>query len=363
MLSALGAAVYLPLAASGYRLSGSFDQFRLANLVLVTALAGAGSALAVGAMRALLQVTTLRPWLADLAALGGGVSTLLLTYGVTFNNHALAAGTVTAALALVLLENPTRPRSLTRRRFGAGLLAGLAATMDLPMGCAMLAALGVWLMVRARSVPWAYLLGAAGPLLLHVVLQSQVTGSPLPAEMYPDAFNYPGSYWLSDQGRWVEHGPRWRFGLEFLVGPQGWLTVTPALVFGLIGLAWAALRRGDPLRPAAWVIGGVLAVVVAYYVWGVRRTDFAGHSFGTRHLLAITPLVYVFAIVALDRLRCWPVSLLFALLMGVGLVYAFAGMREPWKRIENRRDPAVRLLQRFVVYPRSTFPPTPGAKP
>src|SRR6185437_11008047 len=107
---------------------------------------------------------------------------------------------------------------VARSRFVVGLMASLAATIDLPVGCVMLAGLGLLLAARARSVPWSFVAGAVGPLLLHAWLQSKVTGTPLPVEMYPEAFNYPGSYWTTAAGAWKEPGPRWRFGLELLVG-------------------------------------------------------------------------------------------------------------------------------------------------
>jgi hypothetical protein len=192
-------------------------------------------------------------------------------------------------------------------------------------------------------------------LLLHATLQARVTGSFLPVEMYPEAIAYPGSYWTTEAGRWQETRPRWQFGLELLVGPQGWLTVTPALGFGVLGLMLVGARRSDPLRPAAEVVAGVVIVLGLYYTWGVRRTDFSGQSFGTRHLLPITPLCYFFAVVALDRLRSRRATVVFAILCAVGLVYSVAGMNDPWSRIERRPDVALRVLQRFVLYPWSSY--------
>jgi hypothetical protein len=207
-------------------------------------------------------------------------------------------------------------------------------------------------LIRVRSVPWAFLAGALGPLLLHCVLQSRVTGTPLPAEMYPEAFNYPGSYWATPEGTWKERGPRGWFALELLVGPQGWLTVTPVLVMGLVGTAMTMARRGDPMRPAAWLVGSSAVILVAYYTWGVRRLDFAGGSFGTRHLLAISPLVYLFAVVLASRLRWWWAVALMVPLLAVGFVYAYAGMKDPWSRVEKREatEPALKALQRFTPY-------------
>jgi hypothetical protein len=254
------------------------------------------------------------------------------------------------ALALVALEE----RPARTRRFVVGVLAGLAATIDLPAGGALLAVLGVWLALRSRAVPVSFIAGCAGPLAVHAVLQTLVTGSPLPAEMTPTLLNYQGSYW-ANAGRWVETGPRWRFGLELLLGPQGWLTVTPVLVLGLVGIGWIASRRGDPLRASAIAVGVLVATLLVYYTWGVRRTDFAGLSFGTRHLLAVSPAVFWFAIVLVGRLHRKLVCVVLAVLLAIGAVYAVAGLRDPWSRIERRNGTGLAIVKRLTVYPWSSY--------
>lgn len=355
VLSALGAAVYAVVYEAGARFSGSVSQFVIANWVLVASLVGTTSALALVWLRLLLQTVPIPAWAADLLTLGFGVGSQLLTYGVTFNNHSVAAGLVTGALAYSFLDDPEGGRS-RRRSWGAGFLAGLTATIDLPAGGLLLIALTVCQVWRRRAVPGLFLVGAALPLLVHAGLQSMVTGSPLPAEMYPEAFDYPGSYWAT-AGVWKENGPRWRFGLELLFGPQGWLTVTPVLAFAVIGLGAVVRRRDDPLRPAALAVTAMSLGLLVYYVWGVRRTDYAGQSFGTRHMLAITPAWFLFAVVGASRLNRRFVWGLFAVLMVLGTGYAVAGLRDPWSRIEQRapHEPVLGALQRLVLYPWSSY--------
>ena len=359
VLPALAAPIYGALSLMGYRFSGSAWQFLIDNVVLTWSLVGLSSAWALIWVRRMFQCVPLNPWVADGLTLALGFASPLLTYGVTFNNHSVAAGLITAAIGLTVLEQPG-PKA-KNSRFWAGLLASLAMTIDLPAGGVVLASLGFIQTIRVRSLPLAYLVGSMGPLLLHAWLQSRVTGTPLPVEMYPEAFNYPGSYWLSPEGIWVEHGPRYWFGIELLFGPQGWFTVMPALLFGVLGLMMALIKRGDPLRPLALLLTGSVVVLVAYYTWGVRRTDFAGASFGTRHLLAVTPACYVFVGVALARLGSkqvlrWGSGALIALFLAIGGVYAYAGVKNPWTRIEKRAptDASLQLVQRFVLYPWSS---------
>jgi hypothetical protein len=353
VLAALAAPIYGALCLLGVRFTGSEAQFVLDNLALTWLVVGTCSALTLVWLRRIFQALPIPAAVADLLTLGFGFGSQLLAYAVTFNNHSVAAALITGSMALTLLEPPGSRAA--RSRFGAGLLVALAATIDLPAGGVMLASLGTLQLIRCRSLPWSFLGGAVGPLLLHAWLQSKVTGTPLPVEMYPAAFEYPGSYWTNPAHLWREHGPRWRFGLELLVGPQGWLTVTPVLAFGLVGMGLVLVRRRDPLRPMAWAVLVSSMVLVAYYTWGVRRTDFGGQSFGTRHLLAITPPWFLFAVVALERLRWRAVPVLFVLAMGLGGIYAIAGAKDPWSTVaeRSRKDPWLRTAQWAVIYPRS----------
>jgi hypothetical protein len=364
VLAVLASPIYGAMFMAGFKFTGMpMVEGRFAdvpwdfvyiNLAITWLTVGVASAMTLVWLRRIFQTVDVHPVVADLLTLGFGFGSQLLTYGVTFNNHSVAAALITGAMALTLLEKPGS--KAWRDRFGVGLLTGFAAVIDLPAGCLMLAGLGLLLAIRARSVPFAFVAGAIGPLLLHCWLQSKVTGTPLPVEMYPEAFVYPGSFWMTPDGTFQEYGPRVFFGLELLLGPPGWLTLTPVLAFGLVGLAMALARRGDPLRPMAGVVLGSLVVLVVYYTFVVRRTDFAGQSFGTRHLLAITPTVYVFAVEALTRLRGRVAPVLFVLLMGVGIFYAYHGVKDPWARIEERelKEPTLKVAQRFlVIYPYS----------
>jgi hypothetical protein len=187
------------------------------------------------------------------------------------------------------------------------------------------------------------------------VVQSFVTGTPLPVEMYPEALAYEGSYWATEVGIYKETIPRSLFLVELLVGPQGWLTVTPVLVFAPIGLGLTMLRRRDALQSGAIVVAAVTAILLGYYCFGVRRTDYSGQSFGVRHLLPVSPLVFAFAVAALQWLRLGIWRLIFLALMLVGGVYAFEGMEDPWSRIERRSDLPLRVVGKFVLYPRSSY--------
>jgi hypothetical protein len=288
----------------------------------------------------------------DALAFAFGYTSLLLPYAITFNNHVVAAGFITAAL-LLLVE--AQEDSSGWRMAAAGGCASLAAVTDLPAGSAFLFAFGLWLTMDSRRFPVAFVLGALPLVLIHCVSQSMVTGTPLPAEFYPQSFLYPGSYWASAEGTFHETGPRWQFGLEMMFGPQGWLTMTPVLVFGIIGLGVSLFGPRGPLRFAALSVIAASVVTLVFYIWLTRRTDFAGQSFGTRHLLAISPVLYLFAAATISRCRGRAVIVVFLGLTLIGAVYAWHGIADPWRRIEERSDPALLALQRLTLYPTNGF--------
>ncbi len=358
VLPTLAAPIYFALLVGGVQMTGSLNQFLICNFALTWLTTTLASGLCLVALRAMLQGVAISPRLADIATVAFGLASPLLTYAVTFNNHSVAAGCVTVAWALAILERPGR--WLGSFRFAAGLLAGLAATIDLPVGGLTLTGVGVVMLARGSRPLVAYAAGATGPLVLHIGLQSLVTGSPLPVEMYPQAFEYPGSYWTTAEGKWQDPRPRWLFGLDFLVGRQGAFTVFPALWFGLAGLISAtfARPRGAVIRPVAVLVGGSFLVLAGYYIWGVRRTDYAGSSYGARHLLAITPMIYLFALVGLSRFRFQRILVpIFAAAMLVGGIYAVIGAIDPWSRVEvrARTNPWLATLQYGVLYPNGTF--------
>ncbi len=365
VLPAIGAIIYAPLShVGGVRMSGSVESIALVNRVLVSTIVGLASALAVAAFRAMLQLVDVSRWGADLLAVCSGVGTLLFTYGVTFNNHSVAAGLLMAAVALGLLVSdetanqgdPTPPaRRLRWRAASIGLLSSLAATIDLPAGALWCATLGGCLLVWNRRQIVPFVIGAAVPVLFHTALQWPITGSPLPVEFYPQGFEYPGSYWSTAEGTFREQGSRIWFLIELLVGPQGWLTVTPLLWLAPLGLV-VGWREGGRMRAFAAMTIITSAVLVAYYAFGVRRTDFSGLSYGTRHLLAITPIVAFWSVygVFAGRWRRMVAPVLVGL-WGVGFIYAYEGMRDPWSRIERRPEASLRVLQNVVLYPYTSY--------
>ncbi len=352
VLSALAALLYLPAAIAGVRFSGSPDQFIRVNLLLVSGIVGVCSALTLVWLRQLLQFVPLSRLVADLLTLGFGFGSLLLTYGVTFNNHSVAAGLLTGGARYGRSRTRPSPSQATVR----GRSSGRGHRGRRPSRG--------WCLARGTgdladdSVAWCTLVVSCRMFRSAVATRRPADvgdGLTLAGGDDPRGFSLR-RFVLDDRGGTLGgNRPPLAIWAGASVRAQGWLTVTPVLAFGLIELIRTLRNPHDPLRPLSAVVSATVVVLLTYYIWAVRRTDFAGQSFGVRHLLPITPACYLFSCVALGRWRNRFANVAFTLLLGIGMVFALAGMLDPWSRVERRNDVAIVAVRWLALYPWSSY--------
>jgi hypothetical protein len=72
-------------------------------------------------------------------------------------------------------------------------------------------------------------------------------------------------------------------------------------------------------------------------------------------LLGITPAVLAFGAIALARFQSRIAWTAFLILVALGAVYAFAGQRDPWSRIERRDDSGLRFVKPLTLSPWSSY--------
>ena len=364
-LSVVGTGVYAVLRVFGCRMIGTDPRlagvrFRMFNFWMVALLVALPAALGVYLFRACLGPLKLGWLTKDLLAASFGFGTLMLTYAVTFNNHVPAAVLVVGTWAVLLAREAHAERTPARAAL-LGFLVALAAAIDLPTGGTAAVALAIYLLVTGRS--WremvAFAAGALAPVLLHGVSQSMVTGSPLVAELYPRYWHWePGGagphvpcYWLHPTGTDTNQEGAVSYLGHVLVGPRGWLTLTPAMVFGLVGLGVCLWRPGLRRRGPALLLLAMLIVVVGYYVGWATRRNYGGQSYGMRWFIALTPLVCYFGAVWHAHTRRVGWRVLFWIAVGIGVVYSVVGTTMPWSEIERSSNPVLAVLQHLVIHP------------
>jgi hypothetical protein len=270
-----------------------------------------------------------RLWAAALAACG----TLLTTFAVVFTNHVPAAACTAVSCWLVY-----RAACLQRRSWGgfaaAGLAAGLAAAFELP-AMAWLAAV-LLLLARcdlrrtlAAAVPAAALVAAAAvgsnllahgtavPPYAHRATHPAAAASGAgageeswnPDNWYDYAIRLPNgklltSYWRAPKGQDRGEPSPMAYAFHATVGHHGILSLTPAWLLVIPGLALLAARR----RPAAAgeadlavAIATVSAVVVAFYLLRpLPDRNYGGMTSGFRWVFWLAPLWVTAAVPAAD---------------------------------------------------------------
>ncbi len=270
-----------------------------------------------------------RFWTAALVAFG----TFLSTFAVVFTNHLPAAAAAAASFWFAHRIRCGGERS--RWCFAAvGLTAALAAAFELP-ALAWLAALLVILLrcdagrTLAAALPAAAIVAVAAlaanqlahgtvvPPYAHradgvrasVVAATEESWNP--DNWYDYAIRLPDgrlleSYWRSPKG--VDHGEpsRAAYAWHVLVGHHGILSLTPAWLLVVPGLALLAARRRQDAAgedDLARAIAIVSAVVIVFYLLRPQPDrNYGGMTAGFRWVFWLAPLWAVAAVPAADVL-------------------------------------------------------------
>ena len=266
-----------------------------------------------------------RIWAAAVAA--GG--TLLTTFAVVLTNHLPAAAAAAASLWLVLAI-PGAARRSAWSFAAAGLAAALAAAFELPALAwlvavlLVLARLDAWRTLTA-AVPAALLVAAAALGANHLAhgtivppYAHRVSGmrpaatadeeSWNPANWYDFAIRLPDgrllqSYWRSPQG--VDRGEpsRAAYAWHALIGHHGILSLTPAWLLVVPGLALLAARHRPRERDLALAIAATSIVVVAFYLLRPQADrNYGGMASGFRWVFWLAPLWVAAVVPAADIL-------------------------------------------------------------
>ena len=225
------------------------------------------------------------------AALLLGVATLVLPFATVFFSHLLAATLGFAAFALLFFERRGEQRLL--RVALAGLLAGLAITVEYPLGLVAVA-VGLYALREGDRVrrAAAYAAGALAGVAPMLAFNYWAFGS-------PTRLAYEG--WKSDDaaaaepfgGQFESFLPDPHVALALLLAPAG----LGALACALVG-AVLLYRRG--VRAESLL---VLGITGAYFVYNtVLLNPFGGASPGPRYLIPTLPFLAVALGPALRRI-------------------------------------------------------------
>jgi hypothetical protein len=301
-----------------------------------------------------------RLWAAALATTG----TLLTTFAVVFTNHLPAAAAAAASLWLTLAIR-TGARQSGWSYFAAGLAAALAAAFELPALAWLVAVLVLLARCDLRrtlvsAVPAALLVTVAAlgtnflahgtivPPYAHRADRMRPAATATEESWNPDnwydyAIRLPDgrllqSYWRSPQG--VDRGEpsRAAYAWHALAGHHGMLSLTPAWLLVVPGLALLAARprrrhaAGD--AQLALAIAGVSAVVIAFYLLRPQADrNYGGMTSGFRWVFWMAPLWVAAVVPAADILgRSRSGRVVACLLLAVSVLSVAYPTWNPWTR-------------------------------
>jgi 4-amino-4-deoxy-L-arabinose transferase-like glycosyltransferase len=221
-----------------------------------------------------------QPRYGTIAAVTLGAATLVLPFSTVFFSHILSAALGFLAFVFVDREREQGPRPLLAG--AAGLAAGLAVTVEYPLGLVAVA-LATSFLAGSRRVhrALAYAAGVAAgvaPILLFGAWAFRA-----PFQLSYEGWHEPGSKPLP--GVFGITFPSLDVLLKILFFPGG---VAPILVPAIIG-AIVLWRRGD-----RWVAGIPMLVAALFLVYdSANTTPFGGASPGPRYLIPMLPFLAV----------------------------------------------------------------------
>ena len=231
------------------------------------------------------------------AALTLGMATMVMVFASQFFGHILASLVAFAAFALLMRERRGPPRLALAGL--AGLLAGLAVTIEYPLALAGIV-IGLYAMLRG-DLPkpgfapklWRGVIYAAGVIVGVLPLfafNQWAFGSPA-TNSYSNAVDVQGfsghdTLGLNSGGFFGIGVPDPQAALELLLAPRGIITITPVVLVGLYGV-WMMRKNGSRAEANT-----IIAIVALFFIYDSGYwLPFGGGTPGPRFLIPTLPFI------------------------------------------------------------------------
>ena len=231
------------------------------------------------------------------AALTLGMATMVMVFASQFFGHILASLAAFAAFALLMRERRGPPRLAIIGL--AGLLAGLAVTVEYPLALAGIV-IGLYAMLRgdlpkpgfapklSRGV--VYAAGVIVGVLPLFAYNQWAFGSPA-TNSYSNAVDVQGftghdTLGLNSSGFFGIGVPDPHAALELLLAPRGIITITPVVLVGLYGV-WMMRKNGSRAEANT-----IIAIVALFFIYDSGYwLPFGGGTPGPRFLIPTLPFI------------------------------------------------------------------------
>jgi len=249
-----------------------------------------------------------------------------LGYATGMNNHTPAAAALFISFFHAYLLHSGRSDS-RHRWFLSGLLAGLAATLEL-WAAVYCVAITLYLAGRDWRRTVSIFIPSSLPFLaLHFFLSYISTGSLEPIYLRPELYFYPGSYWFDKIGIDAAREPKPIYFFHMILGHHGLLAMTPVLFLACWSLC-CSLSKGAARRAEAALIG--ISSLITALLLGFRTNNYGGLCAGFRWLIIIMPPLFLFVAAWLEKKRSWLAISFFIFLLLIGFLNVLDCLMSPW---------------------------------
>jgi len=229
---------------------------------------------------------------ADLTTFLTGTGTLLWVFSSVFNNHIASAFLILMGYNYILRFKENQKFSYA---FYSAIFLSLAGSIDFT--CFLFLPFGFLPFIR-KSWKAGLLYGLAGSIILSVYLFLNIhtSGSILPPPLNESLWIYEGSsFSINDLSGLAEHKNFNKLGeyiFHMIIGNRGLFTLSPILVFSVIGLL---IRRDFSgklrLRPELNIF--LIACILYICLYLFRSVNYGGYAFGIRWYVSIMFIICI----------------------------------------------------------------------
>lgn len=244
------------------------------------------------------------------------ISTMLLSYGVTMNNHTPAA-LILFILFMLLMDYPRKDSML--RAFMIGITAGALFTVEIPVGGIF--GISSFLIVlllsgeRKQAKSAVYSVGGLLPIFAMCMINYIAIGKILPQYLGGGGTYSPVIAWQGVIG----------YLADILFCGRGFFSYMPALLFIIPVLL---INRKILKNPLERII--LLTIVAIILFYGLFTNEYGGWAYGFRYLIPIIPIIWFFiAREYAPKVRSRQYIVL-SVLVFWGIVTSYVGTYNPW---------------------------------
>ena len=243
------------------------------------------------------------------------ISTMLLSYGVTMNNHTPAA-LILFILFMQLMDYPVKDSMI--RAFMIGVAAGVLLTVEIPVGgiLGISSFLIVLLFSKERKLAKSAFYSAGGllPIFVMCIINYIATG-----RIYPQYFGTGGTFQIAVTDISGD------YFLNILFWNRGFFSYMPAMLFIIPALL---INRRILKNRLEGIVLLTAAAIILFY--GLFTGEYGGWAYGFRYLIPIIPVIWFFiAREYAPKVHSWQYIALCGLIF-CGIVTSYAGTYNPW---------------------------------